>query len=238
MAATIAKKEEVRTMFNNIAGRYDFLNHFLSAGIDRIWRKKLVKMLLKSNPQQILDVATGTADLAIALAAKTKSPIIGVDISQGMLDIGHQKLKNKGLDHQITLELADSEALPFNNETFDAAMVAFGVRNFEDLDQGLSEISRVVKPGGMVAVLEFSRPKAFPVKQLYHFYFKNILPVMGRMVSKNQSAYTYLPESVNVFPDGRDFLQHLEKNGFQTTAQRRLTFGIATIYTGFKAVIF
>lgn len=236
MASTIAKKEEVRTMFNNIAERYDFLNHFLSAGIDRVWRKKLVRMLLKSNPQQVLDVATGTADLAIALAAKTKSPIIGVDISQGMLDIGHQKLIKKGLDKQITLELADSESMPFNNETFDAAMVAFGVRNFEDLDQGLSEISRVVKPGGMVAVLEFSRPKAFPVKQLYHFYFKNILPVMGRMVSKNQSAYTYLPESVQAFPDGREFLKHLEKNGFQTTSQRRLTFGIATIYTGFKPV--
>lgn len=234
MTVTQGKKEQVRVMFDNIAGKYDFLNHFLSAGIDVLWRKKLVEMLMKSNPEHILDVATGTADLAIELAKKTKASITGVDISQGMLDIGQQKLISKKLDHQIVLKLADSEMLPFENHSFDAAMVAFGVRNFENLDKGLAEMQRVLTKNGMIAVLEFSRPRVFPVKQFYNFYFRFILPSLGRMVSKDKEAYTYLPESVGNFPDGNDFLVHLEKANFSKVSQRRLTFGIATIYTGFK----
>ncbi len=236
MGASIAKKEQVRVMFNNIAGKYDFLNHFLSAGIDKVWRKKLVKMVAGSNPKQVLDVATGTADLAIELSSRCNAPITGVDIAQGMLDIGAKKLIRKGLNHQIRLQLADSESLPFNDRSFDAAMVAFGVRNFEDLDKGLSEMQRVLKPSGMIAVLEFSRPQAFPVKQLYNFYFKNILPGMGRLVSKDKGAYTYLPESVSAFPDGKDFLQHLQNCGFSNVAQQRLTVGIAPSYTGDKTL--
>lgn len=234
MNVTIAKKEQVRSMFNSIAGKYDFLNHFLSVGIDKSWRKKLVKLVLETQPQKVLDVATGTADLAITLALKSDTVITGVDISQGMLDVGIKKLRRKGLEKQITLELGDSEQLPFQTASFDAGMVAFGVRNFEDLDKGLSEMHRTLKPGGMIAILEFSRPKAFPVKQLYNFYFLNILPLMGRLVSKDKGAYTYLPESVNVFPDGKDFLNHLQKCGFTNLTERRLTFGIASIYTGKK----
>ncbi len=234
MNVTIAKKEQVRSMFNSIAGKYDFLNHFLSVGIDKSWRKKLVKLVVDTQPRKVLDVATGTADLAITLASKSDAVITGVDISQGMLDVGVKKLKRKGLEKQITLALGDSEQLPFQTASFDASMVAFGVRNFEDLDKGLSEMYRTLKPGGMIAILEFSRPKAFPIKQLYNFYFLNILPLMGRLVSKDKGAYTYLPESVNVFPEGKDFLNHLQKCGFTKLTERRLTFGIASIYTGKK----
>ena len=230
----LGKKEQVRNMFNSIAGKYDFLNHFLSAGIDKAWRKKLVRLVLKEQPSSVLDVATGTADLAIELSKRTHIPITGVDISQGMLDVGEEKLKKKQLDHQIRLQLADSEALPFEDAAFDAAMVAFGVRNFENLGLGLSEMHRVLHRGGMVAVLEFSRPRKFPVKQLYNFYFKNILPQLGRWVSKDKGAYTYLPESVDKFPDGKDFLFELEKVGFTKASEKRLTFGIASIYTAYK----
>jgi demethylmenaquinone methyltransferase/2-methoxy-6-polyprenyl-1,4-benzoquinol methylase len=235
MTASTGKKEQVRVMFDNIAHKYDFLNHFLSAGIDIGWRKKLVKMINKHQPQRTLDVATGTADLAIALAKKTKSPIIGIDISNGMLDIGREKLKKLNLDQQILLQQADSENLPFDDNFFDAVMVAFGVRNFETLDKGLTEMNRVLKPGGMLAVLEFSRPRKFPVKQLYNFYFRFILPLLGRLISKDKGAYTYLPESVGKFPDGQDFLDHLKSCGYHQNSERRLSFGIATIYAGFKA---
>ncbi|MBG0781422.1 MAG: bifunctional demethylmenaquinone methyltransferase/2-methoxy-6-polyprenyl-1,4-benzoquinol methylase UbiE [Bacteroidales bacterium] len=235
MTASTGKKEQVRVMFDNIAYKYDFLNHFLSAGIDIGWRKKLVKMINKHQPQHTLDVATGTADLAIALAKKTKTPIIGIDISNGMLDIGREKLKKLNLDQQIVLQQADSENLPFDDNVFDAVMVAFGVRNFENLDKGLAEMNRVLKPGGMLAVLEFSRPRKFPVKQLYNFYFRFILPFLGRLISKDKGAYTYLPESVGKFPDGQDFINHLTSCGYHKNSERRLSFGIATIYTGFKA---
>jgi demethylmenaquinone methyltransferase/2-methoxy-6-polyprenyl-1,4-benzoquinol methylase len=235
MTASTGKKEQVRVMFDNIAHKYDFLNHFLSAGIDIGWRKKLVKMINKHQPQHTLDVATGTADLAIALAKKTKTPIIGIDISNGMLDIGREKLKKLNLDQQIVLQQADSENLPFDDNVFDAVMVAFGVRNFENLDKGLAEMNRVLKPGGMLAVLEFSRPRKFPVKQLYNFYFRFILPFLGRLISKDKGAYTYLPESVGKFPDGQDFINHLTSCGYHQNSERRLSFGIATIYTGFKA---
>lgn len=228
------KKEQVRNMFNSIAGKYDFLNHFLSAGIDKAWRKTLVRIILKEKPDSVLDVATGTGDLAIELSKKTDVPITGVDISQGMLDVGVIKLQKKKLDQQISLQLADSEALPFDAESFGATMVAFGVRNFENLQLGLREMHRVQQSGGMIAVLEFSRPRKFPVKQLYHFYFRHILPLLGRWVSKDKGAYTYLPESVGIFPDGKDFLAELEKAGFIKPAEKRLTFGIATIYTAYK----
>lgn len=233
MTAASGKKEQVEKMFDNIAHKYDFLNHFLSAGIDKSWRKKVVKMVAAHQPAAVLDVATGTADLAIALSKITKSPITGVDISAGMLDIGRQKLSKMKLDQQIVLTQADSENLPFETGTFDAAMVAFGVRNFETLSKGLAEMRRVLRPGGMIAVLEFSRPRAFPIKQIYHFYFRYILPGLGKMISRDQGAYTYLPESVSIFPDGKDFLVKLEKAGFTQTAERRLTFGIATIYTAY-----
>ncbi len=235
MQDNTGKKESVRQMFNNIAGKYDFLNHFLSAGIDKIWRKKVGAIIRKHQPKSVLDVATGTGDLAIELSKHTDCNIIGVDIADSMLDVGRQKLKNKGLTQQIQLQHGDSENLLFPENQFDAAMVAFGVRNFENLQKGLSEMCRVVKPGGLIVVLEFSRPRRFPVKQLYSFYFKHILPRVGRMVSRDKGAYTYLPESVDAFPDGTAFLRELEKVGFEQTAEKRLTFGIATIYSGIKS---
>ncbi|MDD3636007.1 MAG: bifunctional demethylmenaquinone methyltransferase/2-methoxy-6-polyprenyl-1,4-benzoquinol methylase UbiE [Bacteroidales bacterium] len=235
MSEPKSRKEQVRLMFDNIAHKYDFLNHFLSAGIDKGWRKKLVKMVQHHQPQHTLDVATGTADLAIALARKSQTPITGIDISNGMLEIGREKLKKLKLDHQIVLQQADSENLPFDDQTFDAVMVAFGVRNFETLDKGLKEMFRVLKPGGMLAVLEFSKPRKFPVKQLYNFYFKYILPMLGRLISKDKAAYTYLPESVGQFPDGKLFLERLVSCGYVNNAEKRLTFGIATIYSGFKS---
>lgn len=234
MATSTGKKEQVEKMFDNIAHKYDFLNHFLSAGIDRIWRKKLVKMVAAQKPLAIIDIATGTADLAIELSKLTHAPVTGVDISAGMLEIGKRKLAKLKLDQQIFLQQADSESLPFENGAFDAAMVAFGVRNFENLDIGLAEIQRVLRPNGIIAVLEFSRPRVFPVKQLYNFYFRYILPAIGKIVSRDQGAYTYLPESVGAFPDGKDFLAHLDKAGFSKTSERRLTFGIATIYTAYS----
>jgi len=230
----IAKKQQVRTMFNSIAHRYDFLNHFLSAGIDYSWRRKAIKMLGKENPKKILDVATGTGDLAIEARKINPEKIIGVDIAEDMLEIGRQKIQKKNLQHLISLEKGDSENLQFETATFDAAMVAFGVRNFENLEKGLSEMYRVLKPGGVILVLEFSKPRNFPVKQLYNFYFKNILPFMGRLISGDAAAYTYLPESVSAFPAGEEFLKVMQKVGFEDAKQRALTFGIASIYIGYK----
>lgn len=228
------KKEQVRNMFDSIAGRYDFLNHFLSLGIDKLWRKRIVKKIAAHQPKSVLDVATGTGDLAIALSKRIDCPITGIDISSGMLEIGKTKLIQKKLDQQIKMELADSEQIPFPEQSFDAVMVAFGVRNFGDLHQGLLEMNRVLTNGGMLAVLEFSLPRRFPIKQLYNFYFKNILPTVGRWVSKDKHAYTYLPDSVGKFPDGDDFLEELKKVGFENRAEKRLSFGIASIYTAYK----
>ena len=228
------KKEQLRFMFNNIAGKYDFLNHLLSFGIDKCWRRKVVKRIVTESPKSILDVATGTADLALALSKRTDSPITGIDIAKQMLAIGEEKIRKKNLEHQISLLPGDSEALPFEDGSFDVAMVAFGVRNFENLHKGLSEMQRVLLKGGLIAVLEFSRPKHFPVKQLYNFYFTHILPKLGGWVSKDKSAYKYLPESVGTFPDGEDFLDELRKAGFSKTSKRKLTFGIATFYTAYK----
>lgn len=230
----MSKKEQVRNMFNNIAGNYDFLNHFLSAGIDRHWRKKVIQVLRKAQSKRILDVATGTADLAIAESKLSTEKIIGIDIADQMLEIGRKKIAKKNLTQRISLETGDSEALRFEEASFDAVTVAFGVRNFENLDKGLSEMHRVLENKGIAAILEFSRPRKFPIKQLYSFYFKHILPTLGKIVSKHDSAYTYLPESVSTFPDGEDFLKHMQQAGFSQLQQKPLTFGIATLYTGKK----
>jgi len=228
------KKEQVRQMFNNIAGKYDFLNHFLSVGIDHLWRRRLVKMLSKEKPQKILDIATGTGDLAIALTKCNPKEIIGADISENMLQVGIRKIKKKKLDKIIKLELGDSEKLKYSENYFDAITVAFGVRNYEDLDKGLSEMYRVTKKNGSVWILEFSKPSVFPVKQIYNFYFRFVLPNVGRLVSKDKQAYTYLPKSVSQFPDGKDFLEHMEKVGYIANNQIKLSFGIASIYHGRK----
>ncbi|NVK27568.1 MAG: bifunctional demethylmenaquinone methyltransferase/2-methoxy-6-polyprenyl-1,4-benzoquinol methylase UbiE [Flavobacteriia bacterium] len=229
-----SKKEQVAKMFDNISARYDFLNHLLSLGIDKGWRRKVVRYIAKDNPSTILDIATGTADLAIALSKIPNTQITGVDISAGMLKVGGEKIEKKGLSERIALQLGDSENLPFEDNSFDAITVAFGVRNFENLEAGLKEIYRVVKPGGKIAVLEFSQPTAFPFKQVYRFYFKYILPTIGRLVSKDQSAYTYLPESVDAFPYGERFITLLNKLGFEDSNAREVTFGVATIYTATK----
>ena len=230
----MSKKEQVRNMFNNIAGRYDFLNHFLSAGVDYTWRKKVIRILKKYQPRKILDVATGTADLAIAETKLRPEKVVGVDIADQMLDFGRKKIAKKKLQQIITLENGDSENLRFPDNSFDAVTVAFGVRNFEHLDKGLREMYRVLNPGGVAVILEFSSPRHFPVKQVYNFYFKNILPLAGKLISKHNSAYNYLPESVSAFPDGNDFLDHMHSAGFKNTSARTLTFGIASIYTGVK----
>jgi len=229
-----SKKDQVAKMFNNISGNYDFLNHFLSAGIDVVWRKKAVALLKESKPKFILDVATGTGDFAIEALQLNPEKIIGVDISEGMLEIGRKILTNRGRNDTIQLINGDSENLPFEENKFDAAIVAFGVRNFENLEKGLTEIKRVLKPGGKLVVLEFSKPNRFPFKQLYSFYFKVILPVIGRLVSKDKAAYTYLPESVDAFPDGQNFTNILLKVGFTNTTCKPLTFGISSLYSGVK----
>jgi len=229
-----SKKLKVEAMFNDIAPKYDFLNHFLSLGIDIRWRKKVRKLLTPYQPKIMLDVATGTGDLAIELSKLKPEKIIGLDIASNMLNIGKEKIKTKKLDQVIEMQLGDSEDLPFDDHTFDAVTVAFGVRNFENLQKGLKEMNRVLKPGGIAAILEFSKPKAFPVKQVYNFYFKYILPGFGKLVSKSKDAYTYLPESVNIFPEDKDFLKELEKAGFIKNSQKRLTMGIATLYEAYR----
>ncbi len=228
------KKEQVATMFNNISHKYDFLNHFLSLGIDILWRKKAVRMLAPHQPRKILDIATGTADFAIEALKLNPDEIIGIDISEGMLNVGKEKIKKKGVDNIISLELGDSENLRFETAYFDAYTVAFGVRNFENLEKGLTEMLRVLKPNGTGVILEFSKPRKFPVKQLYNFYFNKILPGIGKMVSKDTAAYTYLPESVYAFPDGEDFIQLLTKIGYKNAKATTLLFGIATIYKASK----
>ncbi len=222
-------------MFNNISGTYDFLNHFMSLGIDIIWRKKAIRLLKASKPQRLLDVATGTGDFALeAIRILQPKKVIGVDISSGMLAIAREKITKKGLSDQFEVVLADSENLPFADSTFDAVTVAFGVRNFENLEKGLTDIHRVLKPGGKAVILEFSNPKGFPVKQLYRFYFNHITPLIGKVFSKDHRAYSYLPESVAQFPDGARFTDILQRAGFHGAVARPQTFGICTIYIGTK----
>ena len=228
------KEEQVATMFNNISKKYDFLNHFLSLGIDIIWRKKSIKLLKELQPKIILDIATGTGDFAIEALSLNPTKIIGIDISEGMLAVGKEKMKQKGVGHIIDLQLGDSENLSFDSNYFDAYTVGFGVRNFENLEKGLSEMLRVLKPNGRAVILEFSKPKAFPVKQLYHFYFNRILPSIGNLISKDNAAYTYLPESVNAFPEGDEFVQILNKLGYKNVQAIPLMFGISSIYTATK----
>jgi demethylmenaquinone methyltransferase/2-methoxy-6-polyprenyl-1,4-benzoquinol methylase len=230
----LSKKEQVADMFNNIAGKYDFLNHFLSLGIDKGWRKKAIAEIAKVQPKNILDVATGTGDLAIAASKLNPDKIIGIDIAAQMLDVGKKKLKEKGLTELITMQVGDSEALPFADNSFDAITCAYGVRNFEHLEAGLKEMCRVLRPGGKLAILEFSHPKQFPVKQGYQFYFKYILPTLGKLVSKHSTAYSYLPESVMAFPEGQRFCEILVECGFKEPKARPLTFGITTLYTATK----
>ena len=228
------KKQQVEQMFDNIAPKYDFLNHFLSLGIDKLWRKKAIRILSAFKSDYLLDVATGTGDFAIAASKLKPGKIVGYDLSEQMLNVGRAKVKRLGLENVIEFQKGDSEAMPFADNQFDAITVAFGVRNFENLENGLAEFLRVLKPEGIVVILEFSKPKYFPMKQFYSFYFFGILPLIGRMVSKDSSAYSYLPESVMAFPDDHKFLSVLQRIGFSKTKQKRLTFGIATIYTAQK----
>ncbi len=229
-----SKKAQVAKMFDNIAGSYDFLNHFLSLGIDILWRKSAIREIAKVQPETVLDIATGTGDLAIEASVLNPDKIIGVDISEGMLKVGREKMKNKGLEKLIELQYGDSENLPFKDNSFDAVTAGFGVRNFENLPKGLSEMCRVMNAGGKLAILEPAETGSFPFKQLYSFYFKGLLPLVGKIVSKDSSAYTYLPESVAAFPSGNDFLAELKKAGFKNPQHIKLTFGVAALYTATK----
>ena len=227
------KKKQVTQMFDNIAGSYDFLNHTLSLGMDNIWRKIAIKNL-SNKPATILDIATGTGDFAISASKYTNATITGIDISQGMLDVGVEKINKKGLTDRIQLQLADSENLPFQDNSYDAITAGFGVRNFEDLNKGISEMYRTLKPRGIVAILEPSEPTHFPLKQFYNLYFHHILPFIGGMVSKDKNAYTYLPDSVSAFPSGNNFLTELDKVGFKECKHIPLTFGIVSLYIAIK----
>jgi len=229
------KRAEVESMFDSIAWRYDFLNHFLSFGTDRSWRRKAIRIIgRRSKPSTILDVATGTGDLAVASLKLKPVKVTGIDISEKMLEIGKVKIKKAGLSDIIELNRGDSENILYPDNSFDVSMVAFGVRNFSDPLAGLKEMRRVTKTGGIIMVLEFSRPVSFPFRQIYSFYFKNILPFFGRMFSKDKKAYTYLPDSVMSFPDNENFLKLLAEAGFTELEQKRLTGGIASIYSGIK----
>ncbi|UEG50325.1 bifunctional demethylmenaquinone methyltransferase/2-methoxy-6-polyprenyl-1,4-benzoquinol methylase UbiE [Ferruginibacter lapsinanis] len=231
----LTKKEQVAEMFDDIAFRYDFLNRFLSAGIDIRWRKKAIKQLAEKNPQIILDVATGTADLAIMASAILKpTKIVGIDISNGMLNVGREKIAALNLQQTIELLNGDSEAINFPDNTFDAVMVSFGVRNFQDLEKGLSEIRRVLKPGGKLVVLEFSKPKIVGVSSFYKFYMNVITPAIGKMFSKNRGAYTYLNESIKKFPERKNFTNILDSLGYKNTYYKPLSLGICSIYCGEK----
>jgi len=229
-----SKKEQVAAMFDTISGNYDGLNRVISFGVDVHWRKKVVQLVKKTGAKRLLDIATGTGDLAIALSKTNATQIIGLDISQGMLDVGKKKISNKNLDHLITLVKGDSEQLPYADHHFDGVTVAFGVRNFEHLEKGLSEIYRVLAPGGSLTILETSLPTKTPYKQGYKIYCSYILPTIGKIFSKDRSAYAYLSESAAAFPYGQAFNNILKKIGFNSIEDRPQTFGVATIYTATK----
>jgi len=230
-----SKKKQVEKMFDKIAFRYDFLNRFLSAGIDIGWRKKAIKLLLPAKPERILDVATGTGDFALTSYEILKpGKITGIDISEGMLELGRKKIAKAGLDNRIELLQGDSEAILFEDNSFDAVTVAFGVRNFENLEQGLSEIKRVLKPGGRLIVLECTKPSMPVVKQFYNFYMKSITPKIGKIIANNNDAYQYLNDSVLQFPEKESFIQILNKSGYRDTFYKTLTLGICTIYCAEK----
>ncbi|MBN1925316.1 MAG: bifunctional demethylmenaquinone methyltransferase/2-methoxy-6-polyprenyl-1,4-benzoquinol methylase UbiE [Prolixibacteraceae bacterium] len=221
-------------MFNSIARSYDFLNHFLSFGIDIVWRKRLIKELKKYSPEYVIDIATGTGDLAIMAAKGSNMKITGIDLSEKMIDEGKKKIAKLGFENKIMLITDDAEDLKFDDNTYDAAMVAFGIRNFENLGKGLKEISRVLKKGSPLLILEFSKPSVFPVKQLYRFYSYKILPFIGRLISKNTRAYSYLPESIDGFISGNEVLKALEENGYSQCYYKKFTFGISSLYVGHK----
>lgn len=228
------KKKQVEKMFDTISTNYDGLNRVISFGIDVKWRKKVVKLVADTKPDSVLDIATGTGDLAINMTKTGATRIVGLDLSEGMLSVGRKKISERGLSEKIEMIQGDSEALPFEDNTFDAITVAFGVRNFEDLDKGLAEIHRVLKPGGIFVILETSVPTKFPFKQGYHFYSKNLLPVIGKLFSKDKVAYSYLSESAAAFPYGERLNNILRKIGFINVEDKPQTMGVATIYTASK----
>ena len=232
--SALGKKDQVATMFNNISKNYDDLNRVISFGIDISWRKKVVQIISKNNPQQILDIATGTGDLALMMSTLAPEKIIGLDISEGMLSVGKEKISKAQLNDKIEMVVGDSEDIPYADNTFDAITVSFGVRNFANLDKGLGEIRRVLKSGGILVILETSNPTKFPFKQGYKFYTSFILPVIGKLFSKDKIAYSYLSESANFFPFGEAFNNILKKNGFINTTHTPVTFGVATIYSASK----
>jgi demethylmenaquinone methyltransferase/2-methoxy-6-polyprenyl-1,4-benzoquinol methylase len=232
--STLSKKEQVAKMFDTISGNYDNLNRVISFGIDIKWRKKVLDIVKKSNPSTILDIATGTGDLAILLAQTKAEKIIGLDISAGMLEVGEKKIAANNLSKRIEMVLADSESIPFKDNYFEAITVAFGVRNFEHLEKGLSEILRVLKPNGIFVILETSIPEKTPYKQGYNFYSKNILPIIGKLFSKDDAAYGYLSESASHFPYGEELNNILRKIGFIEVKAMPQTFGVATIYSASK----
>ena len=230
-----SKKQQVEQMFDNISGEYDGLNRVISFGIDVKWRKKVVQMIADTNPENILDIATGTGDLIINLAKKTEATqLIGLDISEGMLSVGRKKINSDGLEERIQMVQADSENMPFDDNSFDAITVAFGVRNFEHLEKGLKEIRRVLKPGGIFVILETSVPTKSPFKQGYKIHCKYILPTVGKLFSKDKDAYSYLSESASVFPFGEALNNILRKIGFTNVVHKPQTFGVATIYKASK----
>ena len=232
---TASKREQVAEMFDNISPKYDFLNRLLSGGIDIYWRRKAISFLKKEQPKLILDIATGTGDLALEAVRQLKpQKVIGVDISEGMLAIGREKMQKLGMENVIELQMGDSEKLLFEDNKFDAVIVSFGVRNFEHLEKGLTDMLRVMKPNGTCLIVEFSQPKSLIIKTLYNIYNSTLLPFIGKIVSKDSSAYTYLPASVKAFPEGQDFLNIFEKVGFNNTKCVPLTFGICSIYLGKK----
>lgn len=225
-----SKKRQVTEMFDNIAPKYDLLNHALSFGIDILWRRKAIHLLKPYKPQILVDIATGTADFAIEARRLKPQRIIGIDISPNMLDIGRTKIRKEGLEQLITLQLGDSEALELTNESVDVITIGFGVRNFENLSKGLSEIHRVLRPGGAVAILEPSFPTRFPMKQLFYLHFKVITPLLGKWISGDNAAYKYLPESVRAFPNGKDFVNICLSIGFSRAEYMPLSFGICSLY--------
>ena len=232
--ANASKKEEVEEMFDNISGKYDFLNHFLSLGIDKLWRKKAIKILKEFQPKVIMDMATGTGDFAVEALKLNPERVVGVDISNGMLEVGRKKMRKKGVEQIVEMVQGDSENLTFEDATFDAFTVGFGVRNFQNLDAGLTEMLRVLKPGGIGLIHEFSKPKKFPVKQYFKFHSKYIIPTIGKAISKDKAAYKYLPESVAAFPEGQAFMNIMSDVGYNNVKSKIVGGGIATIYYGVK----